>query len=261
MIALAAVRERVQNSVRWNGVRPVWSELLLKLSFAFIALTTVQPLAPIDENIEHVYVRFPDIPDITPYKGPPTDAVDKAWDDLYQFGLSGIPKSMAAKLEGPTVKYYDDQDHYMVTLDVFHQLHCLNGLRKSLYPDRYPRNNLTFHIGVDHTEHLDHCANSIRESLMCNADTTPNRWIWSPEARVSDPHFTNVHTCKNWNTIAEFGRKYTAKTRFDRWHYAPDDLVYPKEPYKNVIENYVSVDVNAMHNYDYSYLDKIRPVD
>ena len=29
------------------------------------------------------------------------------------------------------------QDAYVVELDIFHQLHCLNSLRKTLYPSRY----------------------------------------------------------------------------------------------------------------------------
>lgn len=28
-------------------------------------------------------------------------------------------------------------DQYVVQLDVFHQLHCLNAIRKTLYPERY----------------------------------------------------------------------------------------------------------------------------
>ncbi|KAF8319623.1 hypothetical protein DL93DRAFT_2053465, partial [Clavulina sp. PMI_390] len=217
-------------------------------------------VAPANDVVEHVHVRFPDIHDITAFGGPPTDEVDKAWNDLYRFGISGIPRSMASKLEGPTLKFYNDQEHYVVVMDVFHQLHCLNALRKTLYPERYPTNNLTFGIG-SHVEHLDHCANSIRQSLMCNADMTPIRWKWNPRARVSDPHFTNVHTCKNWDRISDFARSVAAKTPLDRWHFAPDDLQYPEHPYKDVIKEYTSVDVDALHNYDWSYLDKARPND
>lgn len=42
-----------------------------------------------------------------------------------------------------------------------------NTLRKSLYPERYPHNNVTFATGISDLEHLDHCINSIRENLMC----------------------------------------------------------------------------------------------
>ena len=74
---------------------------------------------------------------------------------------------------------------YIVEMDVFHQLHCLNTLRKSLYPEIYPYNNVTvsrslheakvyfakyfvlqFSHGISDREHLEHCVNSIRESLM-----------------------------------------------------------------------------------------------
>lgn len=42
------------------------------------------PTAPVSHLDEHTYVRFPDVHDITPYGGPPSDEGDKAWDKLYQ---------------------------------------------------------------------------------------------------------------------------------------------------------------------------------
>jgi hypothetical protein len=44
---------------------------------------------------------------------------------------------MAAQLPNRTTRIPGDDDGYVVGLDVLHQLHCLNMLRKSLYPDRY----------------------------------------------------------------------------------------------------------------------------
>lgn len=82
-------------------------------------------------------------------------------------------------------------------------------------------------------------------------------------ARVSDPHFNTVHTCKNWDAIHEFSVKETAKTTFDKWHQVKSDLKYPDDPYKGreVIERVTRVDLHKLHNYDYSYLDKSRPTD
>lgn len=82
-------------------------------------------------------------------------------------------------------------------------------------------------------------------------------------ARVSDTYFHTVHTCKNWDAIHEFTVQNTAKTKFDQWHKATSDLKYPEDPYKGyqVIERFTPVDVHEFHNYNYSYLDKSRPVD
>lgn len=82
-------------------------------------------------------------------------------------------------------------------------------------------------------------------------------------ARVSDPHFNTVHTCKNWDAIHDFTVKNTAKTKFDKWHNVENDLKYPEDPYKGkeVIERYTHVDLHEFHNYNFTYLDKVRVTD
>jgi Mycotoxin biosynthesis protein UstYa len=96
------------------------------------------------------------------YLGPPTNESDEAWEDLYNsavtrippnplilisplgFGISAIPASEASKLPNATVEIKDAPGQYVVGLDVFHQLHCLNKFRKMLRPERYHLNqNLT----------------------------------------------------------------------------------------------------------------------
>lgn len=40
-------------------------------------------------------------------------------------GISAIPKSEAANLDGPTMPFASDPDKHIVVMDVFHLLHCL----------------------------------------------------------------------------------------------------------------------------------------
>jgi hypothetical protein len=53
-------------------------------------------------------------------------------------GISGIKPEEAAKLHEPTAHLPWDNETYVISLAVFHQLHCVNHLRKVLYPDEYP---------------------------------------------------------------------------------------------------------------------------
>ena len=39
----------------------------------------------------------------------------------------------AAQLKHPTSRIYGDSGGYMIQIEVFHQLHCLNALRKLAY--------------------------------------------------------------------------------------------------------------------------------
>ncbi|KAL0951129.1 hypothetical protein HGRIS_007866 [Hohenbuehelia grisea] len=65
--------------------------------------------------------------DQTLYQGPSSPERDKAWDELYNFDISRIPKSEAVKLVNKTVLIPGDPGHYVVSLNVFHQLHCVNA--------------------------------------------------------------------------------------------------------------------------------------
>ncbi|KAJ9602034.1 hypothetical protein H2200_013394 [Cladophialophora chaetospira] len=70
------------------------------------------------------------------YTGFPTDETDALWEDLFDFGISVIGPEEAAKLAIPTLPI-PGTERYLIELDVFHQLHCLNRIRKVFYPERY----------------------------------------------------------------------------------------------------------------------------
>jgi hypothetical protein len=50
-----------------------------------------------------------------------------------------IPRESAAQLVNWTSPVPGDEGNYITMLDVFHQLHCLNLIRRALYPERYNR--------------------------------------------------------------------------------------------------------------------------
>jgi hypothetical protein len=53
------------------------------------------------------------------------------------FGLVRITKDQAARLPTQTSQILGDSEHYIVGLEVFHQLHRLNGMRKAIDPEYY----------------------------------------------------------------------------------------------------------------------------
>ncbi|KAL9117478.1 MAG: hypothetical protein Q9187_005986 [Circinaria calcarea] len=96
-------------------------------------------------------------PDGIPDEGVPSDQTDALWEDLYQcvlpnnfsiayynptnqepsVGVSQIPYDQARQLPNATERIPGTTEQYVIELDVFHQLHCLNAIRKTLYPERY----------------------------------------------------------------------------------------------------------------------------
>lgn len=78
-------------------------------------------------------------------------------------GISWITKEEASRMVNQTLPAPHDPDKYMIQLEVFHNLHCLNMLRKSLYPDEYPEmweyhKNGTVNHNTLQSLHMGECA-------------------------------------------------------------------------------------------------------
>lgn len=60
----------------------------------------------------------------------------------------------------------------MAEIDVFHQLHCLNALRKALVMnyDYYWGAKWGFEPPLMFTTHLEHCMDILRQNIMCHSD-------------------------------------------------------------------------------------------
>jgi len=183
---LLSLRSQRASTIPWRGDKPVYT--------------------PAENVIRHANQAFSPVTYTSKYHGPPTDAVDDAWTDLYKDALSAIPGSEMMQMVNASDKIAGLDDRYLIQLDIFHQLHCLNTLRKIAWPERYPyvteqRASAAHAMKVDH---IDHCINSIRESLMCNADLSPDVWQVDPRDKVSKIQFNSVHTCRDWSSIQEW---------------------------------------------------------
>ncbi|KAK8044802.1 hypothetical protein PG993_004826 [Apiospora rasikravindrae] len=158
----------------------------------------------------------------TPYMGFPTDETDQLWKDLYnEVAISTISEEEAKLLPHPTLPIPGTK-RYLVQLDVFHELHCLDDLRMLLYPERFPgMDELKDENGViDRTAHAfrhwDHCIDSLRQVLMCHADVSPVSWRLNvPVKKMLIPQLSTTHTCRNFSRIHEWARAHRAGA----WNY------------------------------------------
>lgn len=64
-------------------------------------------------------------------------------------------------------------------------------------------------------DHIDHCINAIRESLMCSADITPNVFLWDDRVERVVPAFDVVHECKDFESVKEWAVEHHFAGKFN----------------------------------------------
>lgn len=132
--------------------------------------------------------------------------------------MSSISRNEASKLTNYTTRLSPGHPEYTIQLDVFHQrtcsqqpmhmqinctVHCLNALRQGLEPyygmkneswqrltaeektrfrKESPKHVSHIHVGA---QHINHCLNSLRNSIMCHSDVSTVVWHWDqpPDSR------------------------------------------------------------------------------
>lgn len=119
--------------------------------------------------------------------------------DPYLVQISG---KEAQGISRPTSKISANPDYYITSLDVYHQLHCLNDIRKMVA--ELNSTSSEFVLGRLQSMHKFHCIDSIRQSLMCNADLSLIHFYWAPHPGKHFPNATTTHVCRKWSNIEEW---------------------------------------------------------
>lgn len=215
------IRRRDSQRRNWPLAISVAVNLILGFGLTLLVLRkqsdpALQIYSPVNHLIEyHVTNISTGFMTKTPYMGFPNDEIDGMWEDLYQYGDSAITKEEADRLALPTINERGT-DRYLIQLEVFHQLHCLNDLRKAFYPERWPKKweyneDGTVNRNTMQFRHWDHCIDILRSTLMCNADVSPITWRLNlPVGAVLAPNLETTHTCRNFSKIVEWARMHEA---------------------------------------------------
>ncbi|TCD61028.1 hypothetical protein EIP91_009151 [Steccherinum ochraceum] len=185
--------------------------------------TVYSPAQDAIENVSKVFNMG--FLDRTVYQGRPSPEVDEAWTDLYNaFGLSKIPKEQARLIPNKTLPIPGDEDNYAVGLAVFHQLHCLNLMRKGLWADHY-RDPVTGVIAdippEDWLDHISHCVDNIRQALILVV------WQWDEEEQRALVAMNTVHSCRNYDRIVDWAKAHRRTTHFNANVHVEDDIEIP----------------------------------
>ncbi|KAI1194125.1 hypothetical protein F5X97DRAFT_327876 [Nemania serpens] len=151
----------------------------------------------------------------TDFWGAPNATTDAAWGTIlngecphtrpgranyshsFLAGLVRLTSEQAGKLSAPTAKSRQDPTSYVGILEVFHQLHCLNILRRRLYSSESGfKPGDAFHTG--------HCFEYLRQSLMCLSDVNIAPINFSERKQEYAIHWDTVRECRNFGKIQQW---------------------------------------------------------
>ncbi|KAK6845905.1 hypothetical protein PG987_001093 [Apiospora arundinis] len=86
-------------------------------------------------------------------------------------------------------------DAHLVQLDLAHQLHCLDVVRKAMYPDYYAERALL--RGV----HAQHCVDVLLQNLLCDASVDVYTHNWVETQRHPFPDMSLNRQCRDFDAV------------------------------------------------------------
>jgi len=190
---------------------------------------------------------------ISVYRGEPSPKTDEAWNDLASEAHEVIlvnsdtmkragfnpdhyfkaPPSWAPRSSTPDASASAQADHedlFPVQIDVFHQIHCLNAIRKQMdfqhyygkdFPDGKPN--------AMHKMHMRHCLHMILQSVTCSSavDIVPHRWV--EKDQVPFAQFGITKQCRNFPELHKWNKQNAIFNVRDVWPH--DKKSMPKDAF------------------------------
>ncbi|KAF2169040.1 hypothetical protein M409DRAFT_21049 [Zasmidium cellare ATCC 36951] len=196
---------------KWTVKDVLWWLLaagwLLVLPFIVIRSRSSQGFDnPMDAPIEYVKQTFSGIvteEHTRPQDDPYGAMTEDYWNGLLDVGIVRMSETEAARLPSKAGPVFGEEEYYAGNIEVFHQLHCLNRLRRMYY---FPEaNDLNTSESIQ-AGHARHCWGYLEQTLRCHADVGVMSARYDPPSRKYDPTWSIVKTCRNFDLIHEWAR-------------------------------------------------------
>ncbi|KAI0126864.1 hypothetical protein BJ170DRAFT_421636 [Xylariales sp. AK1849] len=184
------------------------------------------------------------------------DAIWEQWELTRYFPVTaaqiramGKDPRTAAKL--PDADWGLGDDAYVAVLDVYHQLHCLNSLRRIAYGEYY---STTGHHATHKAEmyevHVNHCVDMLMQTLQCSANVNLITMHWVKEQEYPFPDMSINKQCVDFEKLSSWRQdntldldKYAEKMRKEDLKgqgQEIDELPAPDDYYKYYLPDVVN---------------------
>lgn len=147
------------------------------------------------------------------FRNEPSHEVDLAWRRISSENPIAISREEVlaiGKDPDHAVKYPPNfgigENKYAARIDVFHQIHCLDALRREAYFDHYYGEKYTDYNATSklHKAHLSHCVYYLLQNIMCQANLDVYTHIWTDTVVQPFPDFNITHKCRNFDAILDW---------------------------------------------------------
>ncbi|KAI8954458.1 hypothetical protein F4801DRAFT_605372 [Xylaria longipes] len=175
-----------------------------------ISWSPVQDFVEYQESSEHAT----DPGHSSVYSGYPSEEQEDAWDRLITPSYLNISQDELTRAGESFDNVIElTGGGYIVSLAVYHELHCLRNLRLYVFRDRYyPNVTESQHNFLKW--HLDHCLEVLRMSVMCHGNTVINSYKWDTETIDKPQTKSNSRSvCVKWSSIEDWS--YSRKVSYN----------------------------------------------
>ncbi|KAJ8117421.1 hypothetical protein OPT61_g1377 [Boeremia exigua] len=142
--------------------------------------------------------------------GPSTPTMSADWGSVLDVGEIRLSAEEAARLPKGTAHVYGPEKGYAGVLEVFHQLHCLNRIRKKFYKESSPVDDKgdSKHLSQWHDKH---CFEYLWQTLLCHADVSVMTVGWNEKQQACNADFAVTKQCRNFDAIHNWAKAREAK--------------------------------------------------
>ena len=146
------------------------------------------------------------------YRQDPSADVDAAWEYISRAGALPITSADVRAIgKNPllTAKWPPSAglgpDAHIASIDVFHQIHCLNEMRKWIHPHYYFSGlNISDPPLAAQKTHITHCTYLLLQNLMCHADVEVYTWRWVDVQKHPLPDFHVNKQCRSFDAVLQY---------------------------------------------------------
>jgi hypothetical protein len=123
--------------------------------------------------------------------------------NIFQVGMMNLSEEELVQVGGSpdSVRLPSESGGgYLAYLSSHHMLHCLYLLHQSLHQEYYSQFSVVWKLAPERRlSHWDHCIETLRQYVTCDADTTVVTHDWYDEIDSPVPNQGNPRRCADWD--------------------------------------------------------------